>query len=89
MLAKERHPETRDLHLSADEAVRALLRGRAGAYEGPDDAVCGMASSDPDLVSLPSCVDDAPLLTNVCSAAGCSFINDFSNSVLNPPAEQR
>ena len=77
---KERGVEERVFaqEVSAQEAVRALLRSRSGYTDSGGVGTGELASFSPGTVSLPVDTSGAPLLRTVCSTKASEFLNDLA-----------
>ena len=87
-LVFRRNQEERSFSETEHEAVRALLRGKAGVYESAGDSVGGLATFDSGRISLPEHVHDCPLLAGALSGEALEAIESFESVILNSAAEQ-
>ena len=74
---EERAAEERAVDVSAQEAISALLRSKAGYTDSSVIDTGGLASYEPGNVSLPDGTRGSPLLRNVCSGKSSNFLCDI------------
>ena len=78
-LVSERLGEERDFNESENEAVRALLKGKASVYEDAVDPIGGMATYNDGRISLPEDTSDCPTLTSLLSGRALESVVGFSS----------